>query len=140
MSLCVDSAQLCPTLCDSIDSPGSVHGRFQQEHWSGLPFPSPGNLPNPGVKLASLVSPALAGRFFTTASPGKPVNLSQCVIITQSRPAVCDPMNCSLPGSSVHRILQGRILEWVAISFSGNLPDPVIEPRSPVLAGRFFTI
>ena len=38
--------------------------------------------------------------------------------ITQSCPALCDPVDCSPPGSSVHRILQARILEWVAISFS----------------------
>ena len=38
--------------------------------------------------------------------------------LTQSCPTLCDPMDCSLPGSSVHRILQARILEWVAISFS----------------------
>ena len=42
------------------------------------------------------------------------------------------PMDCSLPGSAVHGILQARILEWVAIPFSGgNLPDPGIEPWSP---------
>ena len=38
----------------------------RQEYWSGLPFPSPGDLPNPWIKPASLKSPALAGRFFTT--------------------------------------------------------------------------
>ena len=38
----------------------------RQEYWSGLPFPTPGDLPDPGTELASLVSPALAGRFFTT--------------------------------------------------------------------------
>ena len=43
-------------------------GISRQEYWSGLPFPSPGNLPNPGIKPMSL---ALAGRFFTTESPGK---------------------------------------------------------------------
>ena len=42
-----------------------------QEYWSGLPFPSPGDLPNPGIKPVSLVSPALAGGFFTTWPPGK---------------------------------------------------------------------
>ena len=42
----------------------------------------------------------------------------------------CDLMDCSLPGSSVHRILEARILEWVAISFSS---DPGITPRSPAL-------
>ena len=38
----------------------------RQEYWSGLPFPTPGNLPDPVIKPASLMSPALAGRFFTT--------------------------------------------------------------------------
>ena len=42
-----------------------------QEHWSGLPFPTLGDLPDLGIKLESLASPALAGRFLTTA-PGKP--------------------------------------------------------------------
>jgi len=42
-------------------------------------------------------------------------------------------MDCSPPGSSVHGILQARILERVAISFSRDLPDPGIEPRSPAL-------
>ena len=43
----------------------------RQEYWSGLPFLSPGNLPDPGIKLASSASPALAGRFFTTEPPEK---------------------------------------------------------------------
>ena len=43
----------------------------RQEYWSGLPFPSPGDLPDPGVEPASPVSPALAGRFFITEQPGK---------------------------------------------------------------------
>ena len=53
-----------------------------------------------------------------------------------------DPMDCSLLDSSVHGILQARILEWVAIPSPGDLPDPGIEPsslRPPALAGRFFT-
>ena len=45
----------------------------KEEYWSGLPFPSPGNLPNPGIQHKSLVSPALAGGSFTTrAPPGSP--------------------------------------------------------------------
>ena len=39
-------------------------GFSRQEYWSGLPFPSPGDLPDPGIKLRSLASPASAGRFF----------------------------------------------------------------------------
>ena len=47
-------------------------GFSRQEYWSGLPFPSPGDLSNPGIKPASPVASALAGRFFTTEPPGKP--------------------------------------------------------------------
>ena len=67
--------QLCSVLWDSIDSipsQSSVHGIFQEEYWSELPFPPPGDLFNPGVELMSLASSALTGGFFTTAPPGKP--------------------------------------------------------------------
>ena len=43
----------------------------REEYWIGLPFPTPGDLPEPGIEPKSLVSRALAGRFFTTAAPGK---------------------------------------------------------------------
>ena len=52
------------------------------------------------------------------------------------------PMNYSLPGSSVDEIFQASILEWVAIPYSRDLPNPGIKPAafaSPALAGRFFT-
>ena len=55
------------------------------------------------------------------------------VLVTQSYLTLCDPMDCSPLGSSVHGILQARILGWVAIPFSGDLPDPGIEPKSPAL-------
>ena len=73
-------AQSCLTLCDLMDySPlGSSVMEFPgQEYWSGLPFPSPGDLPNPGIEPLSQVSPALTGGFFTTAPPGKPTQLDQ---------------------------------------------------------------
>ena len=47
-------------------------GFSRQEYWSGLPFPSPGDLPNPGIEPVFLVSPALAGRFLTTVPPEEP--------------------------------------------------------------------
>ena len=53
------------------------------------------------------------------------------VLVTQLCLTLCNPMDCSLPGSSVHGIFQARVLEWVAISSSGDLPDPGMEPRSP---------
>ena len=55
-------------------------GFSRQEHWSGLPFPPPGDLPDPGIKPTSPTSPALPGKFFTTASPGQEgINDSQVV-------------------------------------------------------------
>ena len=50
-------------------------GFSRQEYWSRLPFPSPRDLPNPGIKLKSLVSPALGGRFFTTSTTREPTPL-----------------------------------------------------------------
>ena len=47
--------------------------------------------------------------------------------------ALCNPMDCSPPGFSVHGILQARIPEWVAIPSPGDLPEPGIEPRPPTL-------
>ena len=64
--MCAKSLQLCPSLCDPIHCTLSV-GFSMREYWSGLPFPPPGNLPNPGIES---VSPALAGRFFTTKPLG----------------------------------------------------------------------
>ena len=51
--------------------------------------------------------------------------------VIQSCLTLCDPMDCSLSGSSVHGIFQARVLEWIAVSFSGDLPYPGIEPGSP---------
>ena len=48
-------------------APASM-GFSTQEYWSGLPFPAPGDLPDPGIEPTSLMSPALAGRFFTTSA------------------------------------------------------------------------
>ena len=63
-------------------------GISRQEHWSGLPFPSP-------------------------------MHESENEL-TQSRLTLSDPMDCSLPGSSIHGIFQARVLEWGAIAFSDN--------------------
>ena len=68
--LCV-CAQLCPTLCDPIDLAwqASVSMEFsRQKYWSGLPFRSPGYLPDLGIELVSLASLALEGEFFTTST------------------------------------------------------------------------
>ena len=59
--------------------------------------------------------------------------------VTQSYPTLCDPMDCSLPGSSVHEILQARILEWVAISFCRGSSQPRDWSWVSCTTGRFFT-
>ena len=54
--------------------------------------------------------------------------------VAQSCPTLCDPMDCSLPGSSAHGIFKARVVEFIAISYTpGDLPDPGIEPCSPAL-------
>ena len=53
----------------------------RQEHWSGMPFPSPGDLTNPGIKPMSLVSAALAGEFFTTVTPETLYDVYGCRLI-----------------------------------------------------------
>ena len=55
------------------------------------------------------------------------------MLVAQPCPTLCDPMDCSLPGSSVHGILQARILELVAMPFSRGSSDPGIEPGSLAL-------
>ena len=55
------------------------------------------------------------------------------LLIAQSCLTLCDPMDCSRPGSSVHGALQARIVEWVAISSPWDLLNPGIEPASPAL-------
>ena len=59
--------------------------------------------------------------------------------LAQSCPTLCDPMDCSPPGSSIHGILQARILEWVAISFSRGSSWPRDWAQVSCIAGRFFT-
>ena len=57
--------------------------------------------------------------------------------VTQSCPTLCDPMNCSLPGSSVHRVFQVRVLEWVAISFSRRPSWPRDRTQISWIVGRW---
>ena len=85
---------------------------------------------------------------------GKSLNVSQAEFpsgkskaqvesdFSQRSLTLCDLMDCSLPGSSVHGIFQARMLEWVAISCSRESSDSGVEPASvasPALAGRFVT-
>ena len=128
----------------------------RQGYWSGLPFPSPGDLPNPGFEPGSptLQADSLLTELQVIKNPNSwtetprsyfPVGPKStftlhylgthqllsllwkiniiypwiiCVLSHSSSVWLCDPMDCSLPGSSVHGIIPARILEWVVISFS----------------------
>ena len=71
------SLHLCLTLCDpwTVDLQALLFMGFpRREYWSGQLFPSPGDLPNPRIELASPTSPGLAGGFFTTEPLGRPTS------------------------------------------------------------------
>ena len=78
--LCVCEAQCVPLFVTpwtvAHQAPQSMEFS-RQEYWSGLPFPPAGDLPDPGIEIASLVPTVLAGGFFTTASSGKPTIILQ---------------------------------------------------------------
>ena len=101
--------------------------------------------PTPPPPLTQEISFVLIGlNVLTTPKyPSLPDLYSElCVhlcLIIQLCPTLCNFMDCSPPGSSAHGISQARILEWVAFPPPGDFPDPRIKPRSPGLAGGFFT-
>ena len=88
---------------------------FRHKYWSGLPFPSPGDVPDLGIKPRS---PALQVDALPSEPPGKPLYAAAAAKSLQSCPTLCDPRDVSPPSSPVPGILQARTLEWVAISFS----------------------
>ena len=125
-------------------------GFSRQEYWSGLPCPPPGDLPDARLEHMSLMSPALAGEFFTTSTTWETQNdrvrykfkgknrkgekritvmstqgnhvdtAAAAAKSLQSCLTLCDPIDGSPPGFSIPGILQARIVEWVAISFSNE--------------------
>ena len=75
MCVCAKPLKSCLTLCDPIDynlPASSVHGFSKQESWSGLPSPSSGDLPNPGIEPMSLIAPELQTDPLPLALPRKP--------------------------------------------------------------------
>ena len=70
--------RLCATPWTAACQAPLSMGFSRQGYWSGMPFPPPGDLPDPGIKPVSLRSPVLAGGFFTTEPPGKPYRDAEC--------------------------------------------------------------
>ena len=81
-------------------------GFSRQEYWSGLSCPPPGDLPDPGIELMSLTSPAMAGGFFTTSATWEAYTV--LCLVAQSCPTLCNPVDCSPSGSSVHGDTPGK--------------------------------
>ena len=95
-----------------------------------FPCLPPGDLPEPGIKHTS----------FLTTEPLKEHLISLVVVFwSLSHVWSCNPMDCSPPASSVHRIFQARILEWIAISFSRGCSWPSNWTWVSCIAGSFFT-
>ena len=91
-------------------------GLPRQEYWTGLPFPPPGHLPNPGTKLCLLHWQVDSLPLIHQGSPC--LFLLLLLLSRFSRVRLCDPTDGSPPGSPFPGTLQARTLEWVAISFS----------------------
>ena len=117
-------AKSCTTVCDPMDCspPGSsVHGIFQARILEWAVISCSRGSSRSVIKPKSLVCPALAGGFFTTEIfffLKSPYLLKVKVLATQSCLTLCDSMDCCPPGSSIHGILQARILEWVTMPLS----------------------
>ena len=103
-------------------------GFSRQEYWNWLSCPPPEDLPDPGTEPVSLTSSALGGGFFTTSTTWERKSESE---VAQLCPTLCDPMDCSLPGSFIHGIFQARVLEWGAISLGESS-----WPRDRTLVSR----
>ena len=96
-------------------------GFSRQEYWSGLPFPPPGDLPDPGIGPRSPARQAgslpaeppddIIFSMFRKQERNVLIESESESEVAQSCPTLCDPVDCSLPGSSAHGILQARVLE-----------------------------
>ena len=146
-------AQLCPTLCDLPDS--SVHRILQARILErvAIPFSRGSSQLRDRTRVF-----CIAGGFFTSWAtrghvPETMLNdqemLPHLVLpqtyeseseVAQSCPTLCNPVDCSPPGSSVHGILQARILEWVAISFSRGSSQLRDRTQVSHITGRHFNL
>ncbi|KAI4536980.1 hypothetical protein MG293_013183 [Ovis ammon polii] len=99
-------AQSCPTLCDPMDysPPGSSMELSRQGYLSGFLFPPPGDLPGQEIESTSLVSPALAGGFFTYVSPRKPkLNAHFCQLFLEKALENCMTVVLPLPPNKIYQ-------------------------------------
>ena len=104
----------------------------RQKYWSGLPFPSPGDLPNPGIKPGSST---LRADYLPSEPPEESVNGKWKWKSLSRVQLFATPRTTQSMG-----ILQARILEWVALPFSRGSSQPKDWTQVSHIAGRFFTV
>ena len=116
-------AQSCPTLCDpwtvAHQAPLSM-GFSRQEYWSGLPFPSPGDLPDPGIEPRS---PTLQADALTSAPPGKPPCIPNLVISYYLNCCHCGLSLPLSPGLPLHWTSSSTLAVLIPSQFSTQQPD-----------------
>ena len=112
----------------------SIHGIFQARvlEWVAISFSRGFSWPRDWTQVS-----LITGRCFTIWATRDAQSESE---VCQSCPTLCNPMDCSLPGSSIHGIFQASALEWVAISFSRGSSRPRDWTQVSCIAGRHFTI
>ena len=110
---CFSHVWLCETLWTvACQAPLSM-GFSRQEYWSGLPFPPPGDFPNPGIESVSLMSPALAGRFFTTGATWGAEDYTWVILIT--------PGKCALSWSQPLQELSVKVISLTPKALNNGL-------------------
>ena len=126
--MCAKSLQSCPTLATlwTVAHQAPLSMEFsRQGYWSGLPLPPPGDLPDPGIQPESLLSPALAGRFFTTSATWETtIPLLLLLLNPFSRVRLC-----ATPQTAAHQALPSlgfsRQEHWSGLPF----PSPMQESK-----------
>ena len=132
--------QSCLTLCNSVDY--TVHGILQAKilEWVAFPFSRGSSQPTDPTQVSSIAGRPVEPKWKPIkATFGKNIFCMHTKSL-QSCQTLCDPVDCSLLGLSVHGILQARTLEWVAVPFSRGSSRLRDQTWVSCTAGRFFTI
>ena len=105
----------------------------RQEYWGGLPFPTPGDLPKPGIETSFLASPGLAGGFFTTEPPGKPFEHIGGGWVTKSCLTLATPWTVAYHAPLCMEFSSQKYWSGLPFPFPEDLPDPGFKPRSSTM-------
>ena len=145
-------SDFCTVFCELVGEGIFMFGQATQSAWllgsgsRGSSWPRDWTWVSTGERFGQITWPLWALVFlFLNKILVKSEIFSECEEVKWSEVAqscltLCDPMDCSSTGSSVHRILQARILEWVAISFSRGSSQPRDRTQGCCIAGRCFNL